>query len=113
MSTRTIFLAVLCQFFLVAGQIFFKRAMRPATGPRPPYFMARELALGIFTQSIWFFIWLGLLEHENLSRIFPFEGLNPVLLVLAAWLVLKEKVSWDTAAGILLICGGIFLASGS
>ena len=113
MKPLTIFLAVFCQFFLVAGQIFFKRAMRETPMPRAKSRAYGELGLGIAAMSVWFFIWIGLLENENLSRVFPFEGLNPVLLVVASWLLLKERLSWNTGAGILLICVGIFLASGS
>jgi len=109
----TIFLAIFCQFFLVAGQIFFKRAMRETPAPRSKSAAYNQLALGILAMSVWFFIWIGLLENEKLSRIFPFEGLNPVLLVIASWLLLKERLTWNTGAGILLICMGIFLASGS
>jgi drug/metabolite transporter (DMT)-like permease len=107
----TIFLAIFCQFFLVAGQIFFKRAMRQTPEPRPKEEVFIELGLGVLAMSVWFFIWIGLLENENLSRVFPFEGLNPVLMVVAAWLLLKERVTWNTGVGILLICAGIFLAS--
>ncbi|HWE00962.1 MAG TPA: EamA family transporter [Tepidisphaeraceae bacterium] len=113
MKPFTIFLAVFCQLFLVTGQIFFKRAMRQTPTPRPQARIYGELGLGIVSMSVWFFIWIGLLENENLSRVFPFEGLNPVLLVVASWLLLKERVSWNTGAGILLICAGICLASGS
>ena len=113
MKPLTIFLAIFCQFFLVAGQIFFKRAMRETPEPRRKAEVYGQLGLGIFAMSVWFFIWIGLLENENLSRVFPFEGLNPVLMVVASWLLLKERLSWSTAAGVLLICGGIFLASGS
>jgi len=112
-TRRVIFLAILCQLFLVAGQIFLKRGMRQTPAPQPRRRVARDLALGIALQAVWFFIWINLLEREDLSRIFPFEGLNPVLLVVVAWLVLKERVSIHTALGVLLICGGIFLASGS
>jgi drug/metabolite transporter (DMT)-like permease len=113
MSRSTVLLAILCQFFLVIGQLFFKRAMRTKSKPRPKARVIGQLLGGIFMMSLWFFIWINLLEGENLSRIFPFEGLNPVLIVAAAWLFLKERLSWETAAGVLLICGGIFLASGS
>lgn len=113
MTPRVIFLAILCQLFLVAGQIFFKRAMGEAPHPPTRARRAGMLSAGIALQALWFFIWINLLEKENLSRIFPFEGLNPVLLVAAAWLVLKERLSIHTALGVLLICGGIFLASGS
>lgn len=113
MKATTVFFAVLCQFFLVAGQIFFKRAMRDTPTPQPKAKSWGQLGLGIFMMSLWFFIWINLLEGENLSRIFPFEGLNPVLMVVAAWLLLKERLSWDTAGGVVLICAGIFLASSS
>ena len=113
MKVQTVILAVLCQVFLLVGQLFFKRAMRETTPPLPRSKMAWNLFVGIFSMSLWFFIWTNLLEGENLSRIFPFEGLNPVLLVIAAWLILRERQTWNTAAGVLLICGGIFLASGS
>ena len=113
MKPHIVFLAVLCQLFLVVGQLLFKRAMRDVTPPQSRGKTIRTLALGIFAMSLWFFVWVNLLEGENLSRIFPFEGLNPVLLVITAWLLLKERLSLNTAAGVLLICGGIFLASGS
>jgi drug/metabolite transporter (DMT)-like permease len=113
MKAHIVLLAILCQLFLVVGQMFFKHAMRERPQPQPRSRTIGQLALGIFAMSLWFFIWINLLEGENLSRIFPFEGLNPVLLVVAAWLLLKERLSWNTAAGVLLICGGIFLASGS
>ncbi|MDB5174277.1 MAG: hypothetical protein JWN51_3050 [Phycisphaerales bacterium] len=113
MTSLAIFFCVACQFFLVGGQLFLKRAMHGTDRPRPKGEVARGLFLGIFLQSLWFFIWLNLLKDNNLSHIFPFEGLNPVLLVLAAWLFLKERMTVDSWIGILLICGGIFLVSAS
>jgi undecaprenyl phosphate-alpha-L-ara4N flippase subunit ArnE len=112
-KAHVVFLAILCQLFLVVGQLFFKRSMRDATPPQSRGKTARLLFVGIFSMSLWFFIWINLLEGENLSRIFPFEGLNPVLLVITACLLLKERLSLHTAAGVLLICGGILVASWS
>ena len=94
-------------------QLFFKHAMRDTGVPRRKSVVARELALGIFTQAIWFFFWINLLKDNHLSKIFPFEGLNPVLLVLAAWLFLKERLTVDSWVGVLLICVGLFLVTGS
>lgn len=108
-----VMLAVGCQFFLVAGQIFFKRAMRETPQPQHRSKIGAYLGLGIFMMTLWFMIWVNLLEQHDLSRIFPFEGLNPVLMVAAAWIFLKERLSLDSALGVLLICGGIFLASSS
>jgi undecaprenyl phosphate-alpha-L-ara4N flippase subunit ArnE len=108
-----IILCIACQFFLVGGQLFLKHAMRDTAEPRPKWTLAKGLSLGIFLQSLWFFVWVNLLKDNKLSHIFPFEGLNPVLLVLAAWLFLKERMTIDSWVGILLICAGIFLVSSS
>ena len=112
MTVLAIILCIVAQLFLVAGQLLFKHAMRepaPAGGNGK----ARNLALGIVAQSVWFFLWLGLLQNWDLSRIFPFEGLNPLLLVLGAWLILKETLTIESWIGIALITAGLVFVSGS
>jgi len=106
----SIFLCILAQLFLVAGQLFFKHAMNQdivQTRAR----QVRQLAVGIACQTVWFFLWLGLLQHEDLSRIFPFEGLNPMLMVFAAWIVLHERLTPATWAGVGLITAGLVLVA--
>ena len=61
--------------------------------------------------TIWFFLWLGVLQHLPLSTAFPFEGLNPALLAIGAWLVLKEKMSIGAWFGIGLVCVGIVVVA--
>ena len=112
MTAVAIALCLVCQLFLVGGQLFFKHAMAPAT-PQPARRTALYLSLGIAAHSLWFFLWLGLLQHWELSRIFPFEGLNPVILVLAAWVILKERIPPAAWLGIVLIAGGVALVSRS
>ena len=112
MTALTILLCVICQVFLLSGQLLFKHAMAPAPGvtqttPR----MAKLLALGIATQTIYFFLWLGLLEKNPLSKIYPFEGLNPVMLAILAWLILKEHLSPLAWLGLGLVCVGIGIVS--
>jgi uncharacterized membrane protein len=103
-------LCILAQVFLVIGQVFMKRAM-DEKADRPRKSRTQSLILGIAAQTVWFFLWLGLLQHWDLSLIFPFEGLNPLLLVLAAWLFLKEKLNAATWAGVVLITGGLLLVA--
>jgi len=112
MTALTILLCVACQFFLVGGQLFFKHAMSPRL-PQPKSAMARNLFFGIVLQSVWFFLWLGLLQHQDLSKIFPFEGLNPALLVLCAWVVLKEKLPTSAWLGLTVVCVGLAIVAGS
>ena len=110
MTILAIFLCVTAQFFLVAGQLLFKHAMN-AHQPQATKARIRNLGIGIASQAIWFFLWLGLLQNWDLSRIFPFEGLNPLLLVLGAWLILKERLTVESWVGIALITGGLVLVA--
>ena len=114
MSAFAIALCVLCQLFLVAGQVLLKHAMTPATAEAGLRAVrVKPLALGIASLAAWFFLWVGLLQHWELSQLFPFEGLNPAILVLAAWLFLKERVPPSAWIGIALISVGVALVSGS
>lgn len=109
MTALAIVMCLTCQLFLVIGQLLLKRAMTPVAGERKS--MAIRLIPGIACMTIWFFLWLGLLQSWDLSRIFPFEGLNPALLVLGAWIFLKERVSAGAWMGIGLITVGIMLVA--
>ena len=106
-------MCVMCQLLLVAGQLLLKHAMTPAGGAESWRRTAARLVPGIACMTAWFFLWLGLLEQWDLSRIVPFEGLNPVLLVVAAWVVFGERISRSAWVGVALIAVGIALVSGS
>ncbi len=103
-------LVLLAQFALVAGQIFLKRGMGPTEGaPRPRGRIAANLAAGIGMLTVWFLLWMGLLQKLEISFIYPFEGISPLLLVLAAWVVLRERMGWRTWVGAGLITLGTVL----
>ena len=70
-----------------------------------------NVAGGIGFLTLWFFLWLGLLQSWELSRLFPFEGLTPPLLVLSAWIVLNERVPTRAWLGIILIGLGVGLVA--
>ena len=74
---------------------------------------ARNFALGIACMSVWFFLWLGLMSRWELSKLFPFEGLNPAIMAIAAWLLLKERMPAGAWAGLALICAGIAVVASS
>ena len=105
MTAIAICLALLCQGFLIAGQLVLKRAMS-ATPIR-----YRLLAGGIALLSAWFFTWLGLLSRWDLSRLFPFEGLNPVMIVIGAATFLKERIPFTGWLAIAFISAGVVLVS--
>jgi uncharacterized membrane protein len=110
MTALAITFCVAAQLFLVAGQLLFKHGMNEDS-PRPARARFRDLALGLAAMTVWFFLWLGLLQNWELSRVFPFEGLDPLLLVLGAWLILKEKLTVETWLGIGLITAGLALVA--
>jgi uncharacterized membrane protein len=107
MSATAILLCVLCEIALIFGQLFLKRAMGG------PAIRIGWLVGGIAFESIWFFLWLYLLARWDLSRIFPFEGLNPVLIAIGAMLFLKERLPLKAWIGIAMISVGIGLVSSS
>ena len=112
MTAAAIILCILCQLLLVAGQLLLKKAMSPAEGVARRRVVGR-FVLGIGCLTAWFFLWLGLLAGWPLSKLFPFEGLNPALMALAAWVFLRERMPVVAWVGIGLITVGIVVVSGS
>lgn len=113
MTGSAIAVAAACQIPLVAGQVCLKHAMAPRQVPASRAKTIASFASGVACLTLWFFLWLGLLQQQELSRIFPFEGLNPALMVIAACLFLKERVPSIAWLGVALICFGIALVCGS
>jgi uncharacterized membrane protein len=105
-------LCLLCIVCEVGGHLFLKHGMN-ATNlvPRPWSFIVRNVGAALGLLTLWFLLWLGLLQSWDLSRLYPFEGLGPPLLVLGAWLLLKEDVPARAWLGILLIGGGVALVA--
>ena len=110
----TFFLFCLILFYAscsVTGQLFFKHAMSDRVGS-PPRRRLLDLTAGVLAMTVGFFTWLALLRRFDLSFLYPFEGLDRVLLALAAWLILREKVTTDLWIGVILIClGTTFVAA--
>jgi uncharacterized membrane protein len=111
-TALAVVLCLICQLFLVVGQLLLKRAMNGSWAAAWPV-TAWRLLPGIGCLTARFFLWLGLLQQWELSQVFPFEGLNPALLALAAWLFLKERIAAQAWIGIVLIAVGVGLVSAS
>lgn len=96
----------------VAGQLFLKRAMElsSAAGLRNAKVILL-LTCGIFSMTISFFLTLGLLQHFDLSFLYPFQGLSVIIISLAAAIVLREELTLQLTIGALLISAGIVLVS--
>ena len=110
MTALAVFLCIFCQLCMLGSQLLFKRAMNPLR----PQTIGKTIAFlffGIALQTAWFFIWTRLLSEWNLSQIFPFEGLNPAILALLAWVILKDRPTLQTWIGLLMIGAGIALSA--
>ena len=99
-------LVIVSELCRVVGQIFFKHAMSGGKGKN-------GLWAGVAAMAVGFFLWLGLLKKFDLSFLYPFEGLNNVMVTCAATIFLKEKMTLSLWVGVGLICAGIVLVSRS
>jgi undecaprenyl phosphate-alpha-L-ara4N flippase subunit ArnE len=66
---------------------------------------------GIALLTVWFGLWMGLMQKLDLSLLYPFMGLSPVLMVLAAVVFLRERADWRTWLGVALITAGTVLVA--
>jgi hypothetical protein len=88
MTAFTLFLCLFCQVLVVAGNLLLKHAMAGIDGQeRSRVQTGLWLFAGIALFSLWFFLWLDLLGKYELSQLYAFEGLAPVFLMAAAWLL--------------------------
>lgn len=96
---------------LVAGQLLFKLGMRETTGPRIRRGRAAALvACGVASMTLWFLLWLGLLQGQELSKVFPFEGLATLMLSVCAAAFLRERLGPRGWIGVVLVACGVIMA---
>jgi uncharacterized membrane protein len=96
----------------VTGQLLFKRAMESS---RKTGFRNRRtitiLSAGIAVMTSSFLLNLGLLQHFDLSYLYPFQGSSIVIIMLLAAILLKERLTPRLIIGTLLIAAGVALVS--
>jgi uncharacterized membrane protein len=112
MSAGRIALLIISQLLLVGSQIFLKHGVNLAKRrPAPWGAAAIHFSLWLGAMTLWFRLWLGFLQTMPLSKVLPWEGLGPVLLLICAALFLREKISRAAWLGMVLISAGVFLVS--
>jgi len=112
MSAGLIALFIFSQVLLAGSQIFLKHGINLATQkPRRMSAAALQFLLWLCAMTLWFRMWLGFLEKMPLSKVLPWEGLSPVMILLGAAIFLREKVSREAWLGIGLISIGVVLVS--
>lgn len=113
MTAIAIILCIVCQLLIVAGQLMLKHAMTPAEAGGISTRRIRNFVMAIGCLTLWFFLWLGLMRRWPLSELYPFEGLNPAMMAVGAWFVLREKLPARAWIGLLVVCLGIALVARS
>ena len=112
MSTLAIILVTLTFVLQVVGQVFFKVAMDETGAVKPLRQRVSAFAAGITAMALSFFLGLSQLSEIPLSKFYPFEGIERVVIVIAAAFFLREKITLRIVLGVALICGGLFLVAG-
>ena len=112
MTWWSFFLILASLITFVAGQLLLKKGMELTTervGNRRRFLSF--IIAGTLAMTISFFLTLGLLQHFDLSYLYPFQGLSVILIAITAAITLREKLTLQLAIGALLISAGIFLVS--
>ncbi|PYK24009.1 MAG: hypothetical protein DME52_11470 [Verrucomicrobia bacterium] len=104
-SALLIFVALI---LYILGQLFLKHAMEDDLGSAR---FKKNFAVGLSTMTVSFFITLGLLQHFELSYLYPFQGLSVVIISLLAAAILREKLTPRLFIGAALISAGVVLVS--
>ena len=112
MTLIAFLLVVLTVACLVVGQLIIKHAMGMTHQKPMPWkkFLSR-LAPGIGIMTLWFLLWVSLLQSYDLSYLFPFDSLSTVLLSLGAMVFLKEKLTARLWIGMTLIVVGVMFVA--
>ncbi len=92
----------------VAGQLLLKHAMEHDLGSRR---FIRFFGTGLLAMTFSFFVTLGLLQHFDLSYLYPFQGFSVVIISVLAAVILREKLTARLLFGAALISAGVVLVS--
>ena len=111
MSVLPFVLIFIALITFVAGQLFFKHAMETSRGLGFGAKFAKIFVPGIASMAVSFFLTLGLLQHFDLSYLYPFQGLSVIIIAITAAMTLREKLTLQLVIGALLITAGIVLVS--
>lgn len=114
MTVLQVVLLVLCVVGVAAGQIFFKLGAVALAGKSfgqtvasllfNPYILAGLTIYGLSTA-----LWIWLLRVVPLNRAYPFMAFAFVLVPLAGWFFLGERVDLKYSIGVALVLAGLLV----
>ena len=96
---------------LSLGQILFKLASADLSLKEPRSFASPSLLAALAIYGIATVMWVLVLKKMPLSVAFPFYGFTFLLVPGLAYLILGEKIAYQTLIGGAIILLGIFVAN--
>ncbi len=114
MTIAHIALLLLCVLGIAAGQIFFKMGALAFAGKSFAQLLTGMLSnpmiiAGLLVYGISTVLWIWLLRYVPLNRAYPFMAFAFVLVPLASWALLGERVDSRYFAGVALIMAGLLI----
>ncbi len=113
MSTRLVFLTLLCVFGIAMGQLLFKKAAMglPAQPGVADWLLNGWLLVALALYGLTTLLWVWILRHAPLHLAYPFMGLAFLLVPLMASWWLDEPLHWQSLVGGALILTGVWVAA--
>lgn len=117
---KVILLIFIAEILNTAGQIFFKKSTNVLEAPNlrraqsylsfmKNIFSMPAIWLGFGAMGAGLVVWLMALAQTDLSIVFPIGSLQYLFTLIAAGLLLGEKIDRQKIAGTLLVVAGIVL----
>ena len=111
-ALTSICLSVMAQFCLKAGMssVAVKAAFTEPLTPKTGWILATNpyLLAGFALYGLGAVVWLSVLARWDVSKAYPLVGLGFALTLLIG-LLAGEQVTPQRAAGVLLICAGVWI----
>lgn len=107
----TYFVALLCVFGLVAGQVLFKMSATGIT-ETGSYLSSKFLltfSCAIILYSLSTIAWIWVLQKIELGKIYPLMSLAFILVPFASYFLLNERFNNQYYIGVLFIMVGIII----
>lgn len=115
MHVKGIALLGICIILSSASQILFKFAQDGSKIEgsiiEQIYHIAKNpiLVLGLLLYTISAFLWLRIVNENEVSRVYPFLSLGYIVVLIAGFLFLGEAISITKIIGITIVVVGIFV----